>query len=68
MLGGFYSLNGYYPGAVGHGAIANEVLQLLNTTYKTNFPLLDLGRIAEDDPSGRFTPAAVGRPQTEATR
>ena len=69
MLGGFYSLNGYYPGAVGHGAIANEVLQLLNTTYKTNFPLLDLGRIAEDDPAGRFTPAAVvGRPHTEATR
>ncbi len=56
-LGGFYSLNGYYPGVTGHGLIANELLQLLNTTYRTSFPMLDLTRISTDDPAVRFTPA-----------
>ncbi len=28
-LGGFYSLNGVYPGATGHGVIANELLRVL---------------------------------------
>jgi hypothetical protein len=57
-LGGFYSLNGYYPGVTAHAAIANEMLQLLNTTYRTSFPLLDLARVSTDDPAVRFTPAA----------
>jgi hypothetical protein len=62
FLGGFYSLNSYYPGAVGHGLIANEVLALLNQTYKTTFPLLDINKIGTEDPAGRFTPASAGNP------
>ncbi len=64
FLGGFYSLDGYYPGVTGHGLIANELLQLLNTTYKTSFPLLDLTRISTDDPAVRFTPA-IKKPVAE---
>jgi hypothetical protein len=69
FLGGFYSLDQYYPGAVGHGVIANEVLTLLNQIYKTSFPLLDLVKISADDPAVRFTPAftptAVKKPTTK---
>ncbi|MBI3940746.1 MAG: hypothetical protein HY315_07915 [Acidobacteria bacterium] len=57
FLGGFYSLDGYYPGVTGHALIANELLQLLNQTYRTSYPLLDLAGIAADDPAIRFTPA-----------
>ena len=64
FLGGFYSLNNYYPGSVGQGIIANELLTLLNNTYRTSFPLLDLTTVAADDPAGRFTPAAVRKPIT----
>jgi hypothetical protein len=65
FLGGFYSLDSYYPGAVGHGVIANEVLTLLNQTYKTSFPLLDIAKIGADDPAGRFTPASLKKPITK---
>ena len=65
FLGGFYSLDSYYPGAVGHGVIANEVLTLLNQTYKTSFPLLDIVKVGADDPAGRFTPAFVRKPITK---
>ena len=34
-LGGFYSLNGYYPGATGHALIANEVLTAIDLTFGT---------------------------------
>ena len=56
-LGGFYSLDGYYPGLAGHAIIANEILQLINTTYKTSYALVDLNGVGADDPVGRFTPA-----------
>ena len=55
-LGGFYSLDGYYPGATGHALIANEILALLNQTYSAAFPLIDLAKVAEDDPAARFIP------------
>jgi hypothetical protein len=55
-LGGFYSLNGYYPGATGHALIANELLSLLNRTFDTTFPLIDLAQVSEDDPAVRFIP------------
>src|SRR5262249_30265003 len=50
FLGGLYSMNGYTPGATGQGAIANEVLALLNRTYGTSFPPVDLAAIAAGDP------------------
>jgi hypothetical protein len=59
-LGGFYTLDGYYPGTTGQALIANELLQLLNTTYSTSFPLLNLTAISGEDPAVRFTPAKRG--------
>lgn len=56
-FGGFYSLDGYYPGATGHAVIANEILGLLNQTYGENFPLVDLGPIVADDEVTQFRPA-----------
>ena len=49
-LGGFYGLNGVFPGAVGHGVIANGVITALNTTVDTAFPLVDLEALAANDP------------------
>jgi phospholipase/lecithinase/hemolysin len=57
-LGGFYSLDGYYPGQTGHAAIANNLLQLLNSTYGTNFATVDLATVAAGDPVLGFTPRA----------
>ena len=56
-FGGFYSLDGYYPGAAGHALIANEILGLLNQTYGERFPLVDLGPIVQNDPVTKYTPA-----------
>jgi hypothetical protein len=50
-LGGFYSMDGIYPGATGHALIANDILTLLNTTYKRTFPLVDVKSIAANDPA-----------------
>ncbi len=49
FLGGFYSLNGYYPGATGHALIANDVLRRLNEVYEASFPLIDVSHIAATD-------------------
>jgi hypothetical protein len=49
-LGGFYSLNGYYPGATGHALIANELLHFLNQTYGADFGQIDLQSVSEADP------------------
>lgn len=56
-LGGFYTLNGYYPGQTGQAIIANEILGLLNETYGTRFPLIDLNLVASGDPSAACRPA-----------
>ncbi|HVV47717.1 MAG TPA: hypothetical protein VHC72_21040 [Bryobacteraceae bacterium] len=50
-LGGFYSLDGVYPGATGHALIANDILTFLNQTYHRNFPLVDVAPIAATDPA-----------------
>jgi hypothetical protein len=62
FLGGFYSLDGYYPGVTGQALIANEILQLLNGSYGTSYAALDLAKIATDDPAIRFTPTVRKRP------
>jgi hypothetical protein len=48
-FGGFYSLDGYYPGPTGHALIANDILKLLNSTYGQNFPLMDVAPVLQDD-------------------
>ncbi|MGH9721180.1 MAG: hypothetical protein ACRD8O_13275 [Bryobacteraceae bacterium] len=60
-LGGFYSLDGYYPGSTGHALIANEILGLLNRTYGRSFPLVDLGPVMREDAAleHRLAPAAT---------
>jgi hypothetical protein len=57
FLGGFYSLNGYYPGATGHALIANELLHLLNSTYGANFPLIDVYAVRLNDPVADYRQA-----------
>ena len=49
-LGGFYSLDGYYPGATGHALIANDILAFLNTSYGLSFPLVDAAAVQKSDP------------------
>lgn len=49
-LGGFYSLNGYYPGATGQALIANEILHFLNRTYGADFGQIDLRSVSAADP------------------
>jgi hypothetical protein len=53
-LGGFYSLDGFYPGETGHALIANQILTLLNNAYGMGFPLLSLADVAAKDPSVRY--------------
>lgn len=53
-LGGFYSLNGYYPGATGQAIIGNEILQCLNQHYGSSFPLIDLGAVLSADPVAAY--------------
>lgn len=63
-LGGFYSLDGYYPGATGQAAIANNLLNLLNSTYGTKFIPVSLGTVATSDPVFGFTPTIVRKKGT----
>ena len=57
FLGGFYSLNGYYPGHTGHALIANEVLGVLNTAYGASFGLVDVGTVILTDPVAAYQQA-----------
>jgi hypothetical protein len=67
-LGGFYSLDGIYPGATGHALIANDILTFLNQTYHRSFPLVNLSPVAASDPALQylkpkgtlFTPSSLG--------
>lgn len=52
-LGGFYSLNGFYPGTTGHALMANEMLALINRTYGTNFAAVNVLQVSADDPARR---------------
>ena len=58
FLGGFFLFNGCYPGATGHAVLANELLSLLNKTYGSNFPLVDVEAIAAQDATVAQRPAA----------
>lgn len=69
FLGGFYSLDGFYPGVTGQSLIANDLLTLVNKTYNTSYPLIDLTKTISNDPAARFQPSHVRRRrQTEVTR
>jgi hypothetical protein len=57
-LGGFYSLNGLYPGATGQAIIANEILQTLNGQYNADFAPVNLSAVLADDPVAAYRQAA----------
>ena len=70
FLGGFYSLDGYYPGKTGQALIANGILDLLNRTYGTAFEPVDVATVMQSDPVAMyqvaegpdFTPADLTPP------
>lgn len=41
FLGGFYSLNGFTPGATGQAIVANAVISAMNSGFNAAIPLLD---------------------------
>ncbi|MBM3740038.1 MAG: hypothetical protein FJW39_30140 [Acidobacteria bacterium] len=58
-MGGFYTLNGFYPGNAGNAIIANDILTGINRRYSTQFPMVDLAGIVRDDPSSsRLRPSS----------
>jgi len=67
-LGGFYSLDGIYPGATGHALIANDILTFLNQTYHRNFAPVNVSAVSASDPAGQyvkpqgelFSPSSLG--------
>ncbi len=56
FLGGFYSLNGYYPGKTGQALLANEIIDLLNRTFGTRFESVDAAKILQTDPVAAYRP------------
>jgi hypothetical protein len=53
-FGGFYSLDGYYPGTTGQALIANDLLTFLNTTYGLALASVDLTPIVASDPALQY--------------
>ena len=49
--GGFYSLDAVYPSPTGHALIANDILAFLNQTYQQSFPMINVSKIAANDPN-----------------
>jgi hypothetical protein len=54
FLGGFYSLNGYFPGKTGHAVIANELVDLLNHAHGADLAKVDLETVMEVDPVANY--------------
>lgn len=54
FLGGFYSLNGYYPGKTGHALIANELIGLINRTFDAHYETLDVAKTIQSDPVAAY--------------
>jgi hypothetical protein len=58
-LGGFYSLDGYYPSVAGHALIANDLIAFLNKTYGTSFAAVDLSKLDAGDAIITYRPASA---------
>jgi len=75
-LGGFYTLDGVYPGATAHTLIANDILSFLNKTYSRNFPLISIPTVSVNDPISQVqrptgalhTAASLGLTEGESRR
>jgi hypothetical protein len=57
FLGGFYLLNGYYPGTTGHAVIANAIIDQLNKAHGSTFATIDLEQAIRRDPAADCRPA-----------
>jgi len=56
-LGGFYQLNGYYPGVTGQAMIADAILQFLNEKRGTAYPRIDIASMLAIDAATDCRPA-----------
>jgi hypothetical protein len=63
LLGGFYSLNGTYPGIAGQALIANDVLATVNKTYSKSFGSVNVEALLPGDPAAANTTSSA-RPYT----
>lgn len=57
FLGGFFSLNGYTPGATGQAALANAVIDALNATTGQRVQTIDLAGVVAADVVADYRPA-----------
>jgi hypothetical protein len=56
-FGGFYSLNGYYPGPTGQAILADELVPLVNEVYRASFGPIDVGAVFDADPVAHYQAA-----------
>jgi hypothetical protein len=56
-LGGLFSLNGVYLGAVGHGLVANALLEALNAAFGSSYAPVNLEELASFDPVAAYRAA-----------
>ncbi len=68
FLGGFFSLNGYTPGAAGQAALANLVIDAINTSQPQKVPSIDLAAVVESDAVANYWPAQGPAFRTAAGR
>src|SRR5207247_5936327 len=54
FLGGFYSLNGYYPGKTGQAMIANDLLQIVVRRNRAAGSPIDIAAVAASDPVAMY--------------
>jgi hypothetical protein len=59
VTGGLFSLDGCHPSDLGHGIIANAMIQSVNAKYGTSIPLVNLHDAATTSAS-RARPASAG--------
>src|SRR5262249_16061004 len=50
-------LNGYYPGSTGHAVIANELVPIVNSSYRTALPPIEVQAVMAVDPVARYQAA-----------
>ena len=79
-LEGFYSQDGLFPSSTGQALIANELLDLLNSSYNSGFQKVDVEEVARRDDNvskgqsnnlrgtGRFRPPIVLERPTRSIR
>ncbi len=49
-LGGIFSLDAVHPTNTGYAILANAFIERMNCQLNTDIPLVDIEKVAEDDP------------------